>query len=150
MVFSANNKKWGRPSTTVISENWTAFGEVVYHLESPANPVVTLVHLEKIMEQNFRYKQTKKQCKIKIGNEIWPSDLSRVISKKIVPRFSLNMINRKKVIYFDYKTKNFFFTGSPVDVFTLRSSQKAKYGDCLNITSAPRRPFGWHPVYGVL
>ena len=150
MVFSANNKKWGRPSTTVTSEDWTAFGEVVYHLESPANPVVTLVHLEKIMEQNFRNKQTKRQCRIKIGNEIWLSDLISVVNKKSVSRFSLNVINRKKVIYFDYKTKNFFFTGSPVDVFTLRSSQKAKYDDCLNITSAPRRPFGWHPVYGVL
>ena len=116
MVFSANNKKWGRPSTTVTSEDWAAFGEVVYHLESPANPVVTLVHLEKIMEQ--------KQCRIKIGNEIWLSDLLRVLSKKSISRFSLNMINRKKVIYFDYKTKNIFFSGSPVDVCTLRSSQK--------------------------
>ena len=59
IIFSEKNKMCGCPSTTVTSEDWTAFGEVVYHLESPANPVVTLVHLEKIMEQNFRNKQTK-------------------------------------------------------------------------------------------
>ena len=67
MVFSANNKKRSRPSTTVTSEDWTAFGEVVYHLESPANPVVTLVHLEKIMEQNFRNKQTKNSVESRQG-----------------------------------------------------------------------------------
>ena len=47
----------GCPSTTVTSENWTAaFGEVMDHLESPANPVMKLVQLKKIAEPN------KKDC----------------------------------------------------------------------------------------